>query len=59
MAPLLGGLVAQPAALSGSFPVGGWQARNPSDLTAQQYREVAVAAGIPFRPHGLFVRRRA
>eukprot|EP01043_Picozoa_sp_COSAG02_P023882 COSAG02_NODE_1288_length_13447_cov_17.387549_9_plen_366_part_00 len=55
MAPSnLGGLVEQPPPITGSFPVGGWKARNPQDMTSAAYREEAVAAGIPFRPHGLF-----
>ena len=50
----LGGLVQQPPAKTGSFPVGGWKSRNPQDLCAAAYRAVAITAGIPFRPHGLF-----
>jgi hypothetical protein len=50
----LGGLVEQPAPTTGSFPVGGWKARNPQDMTSAAYRAAAVAAGIPFRPNGLF-----
>ena len=50
----LGGLVAQPAPTTGSFPVGGWKSRNPRDMTSAAYRDAAVATGIPFRPHGLF-----
>jgi len=50
----LGGAVEQPPAKTGSFPVGGWKASRPSDMTAAGYRDACIAAGIPFRPNGLF-----
>jgi hypothetical protein len=46
--------MAQPVLAAVPLPVGGWQAKDKTDLLARAYTKTCTEAGIPMRPAGLF-----